>query len=765
MATFLSLGFTAQLGQLVMMRELLVPFQGSEITFALILGAWLLWTAAGSYIVHRLGPDEGSPVALRTWFAAVSVLVCMAMPVDVLGIRMLRTFCGVQPGEYLPLSKLIAAAFVLLAPVGLGLGAQFVLASRALRNAAAVYTSESAGSAVAGFLLSVWLVPALDAFQLVFLAGVIQLLTAAVVLFPMAGLRGRPVGPLLVMGLAIVVAAILLVLGPVIDHATRAAFWRGFHPRASLVTTAESPYGHLAVLADQGQFSVYRSGRLVACLPDRGEAAPAAQLFMAQSPQPSRVLLIGGGIAGLAKNVLLHPVEHVDCVEFDPLLVDMARKFAGADDLRALNDRRLAFQAADGRAFLRQGSGGYDLIVVTVGDPDTAQINRFYTEEFFQEARGKLTPGGVLCLGPLTTVESYQVGPTLERNACLYWTLRRAFARVLATPGPAFCLLASNAADTPTLAAPAVFGRLEARGIGAVNLSGFLDEFGVAQVNAELRTGRRYNPLKADAAAPDAPVPANTDQRPRAYYLGMQMWARVVGDRAMSALLEPMENPYGWWAAGFIVVAFAALLFGVAWRRTGAVRVPAVAFGAFASGLSGMTVALLVLFAFQNAFGSIYQSVGLVLALFMTGLALGSGWAQRPCGTDRARCCTITVQLVMAGFLLALPNLLKGSASGGTTTLQVLGFGLTNLLGGALTGAYYPLAVTAARGTEEGRDWSGALYASDLAGGCLGAFVVAAFLAPRFGCRATAAGCAVLCAMAATLLRTARPKCAKEYEP
>lgn len=105
MATFLSLGFTAQLGQLVMMRELLVPFQGSEITFALILGAWLLWTAAGSYIVHRLGPDEGSPVALRTWFAAVSVLVCMAMPVDVLGIRMLRTFCGVQPGEYLPLSR------------------------------------------------------------------------------------------------------------------------------------------------------------------------------------------------------------------------------------------------------------------------------------------------------------------------------------------------------------------------------------------------------------------------------------------------------------------------------------------------------------------------------------------------------------------------------------------------------------------------------------------------------------------------------------
>jgi len=40
----------------------------------------------------------------------------------------------------------------------------------------------------------------------------------------------------------------------------------------------------------------------------------------------------------------------------------------------------------------------FDVIIVNLPDPQTAQLNRFYTLEFFQEAARKLTGSGVLAL-------------------------------------------------------------------------------------------------------------------------------------------------------------------------------------------------------------------------------------------------------------------------------------------------------------------------------------------------------------------------------
>jgi hypothetical protein len=47
------IGFSAVIGQIVLMRELIVVFSGNEISLGIMLASWLFWTAIGSYASYK----------------------------------------------------------------------------------------------------------------------------------------------------------------------------------------------------------------------------------------------------------------------------------------------------------------------------------------------------------------------------------------------------------------------------------------------------------------------------------------------------------------------------------------------------------------------------------------------------------------------------------------------------------------------------------------------------------------------------------------
>ncbi len=49
-----AIGFTAVIGQVLLMRELVATFYGNELLFGLILAVWLAWGAAGSAVAGLL---------------------------------------------------------------------------------------------------------------------------------------------------------------------------------------------------------------------------------------------------------------------------------------------------------------------------------------------------------------------------------------------------------------------------------------------------------------------------------------------------------------------------------------------------------------------------------------------------------------------------------------------------------------------------------------------------------------------------------------
>ena len=116
-------------------------------------------------------------------------------------------------------------------------------------------------------------------------------------------------------------------------------------------------------------------------------------LPFAADPRPPQSIAILGNAAGTTARAYGHyfPRTRIDAVEIDGELTDIGRRYF------ALGGPRLHTHAADARPFLRRTSQRYDAIVV---DAYRQPYIPFYlaTREFFELARDRLRPGGVVLI-------------------------------------------------------------------------------------------------------------------------------------------------------------------------------------------------------------------------------------------------------------------------------------------------------------------------------------------------------------------------------
>ncbi len=196
---------------------------------------------------------------------------------------------------------------------------------------------------------------------------------------------------------------------------------------------------------------------------------------------------------------------------------------------------------------------------------------------------------------------------------------------------------------------------------------------------------------------------------------------------------------FGGFLGATVVTALALIL--LVRRRPRATAALSVA----VMGLTMIGLEILLLLGFQAIYGYVYDQLALLIAAFMTGMAMGS-WRGLGRGDMRR---LVAIQLVAAVAPLALCGLFEGlSADRSPLVFPVLTF-----LCGLIGGYQFPLAsrIYFADAPEARRN-PGTLYALDLAGSCLGAVVFSAWLIPLFGFWATALVMAVLCAASALAL-------------
>lgn len=680
MPLLLLIGFVSILGQVVLLRELAVAFYGNELVYLVSIAVWMIWTGAGALLGRGNGAPSGKSV-----IAAVFALG-VAIPGAILFIRAVRIIFQSTPGAFLPLEQQFAAIVLSLAPAGLLLGFLFVQAARCRimegGTFAGSYGIESLGG-VAGGIVSL-LLPAGNVPVLA-----TSILTAVLLFAVCAILTRRTTGPRLLFAvIAILLCVIFLFAGKDLDRATQ----RWHFP--FLLESRDTPYGRLTLTSRLGQIALFENGAF-SLETESTDPEEVVHPAMLQHPEPRRVLLIGGGIAGTVREALRHRPEAVDYVEIDRQILRLAVEHLPDSSSSALRSPCVRIIESDGRAFLKKPGELYDVILVDMPDPNSGGTNRFYTVEFFRECSERMKERGILAFR-LTSAEQQWIPLLARRNASIRRALGAVFSDVVVLPGEVNTFIASNG---PLSTDPETSSRrLLARGVKTSLVT-------PSYINW-LYTNDRFAEVEKSLRETESPM--NSDLKPVCYPYTLLLWLTKF-HRSFARMHFESGSP-AWWAIPFFAVLF--LIVRRSPRRSGLFLV------AFA-GAAGVVIEFALLLRFQTTAGVLYRDMGLLFAGFMAGLAAGplpGGWAAK----RRHGGALLLFAFALFSGLTAF--LIRGAGTGHLIVCFIMLF---------LTGLGVGSIFCCTSGRMKGNGAS--LYAADLIGGSAGALAGSLFLLPFLG--------------------------------
>ena len=375
---------TGSLGAEIAVARLMAPFFGaSTIVWANTIGVVLVALSLGYWLGGRLADRNPSLQGLCRIVLLAAVLLAavpfVARPFLDISVDALDSIsAGAFVGSLLAVLALIAIPVLLLgaaSPYALRLAVPDV--EHAGRIAGRLYAISTAGSLVGTMLSSLLLIPVVGT-QRTFLVFALAIGATAVAGL---GLRFAPVAALLAAAIAIPVGTVRASDDGEVIYETET--------ETQYAQVVEEPDGDRILQLNEGQaiHSLYKPGSY---LTGRYWDGLIVMPFAALSHAPERVAILGNA-AGTAARMYGHyfPDARVDGVEIDGELTDIGRRYfdLGGPNLHTYTD--------DARPWLRRSDGDYDVIVV---DAYRQPYIPFYlaTREFFELARDRLAPGGVV---------------------------------------------------------------------------------------------------------------------------------------------------------------------------------------------------------------------------------------------------------------------------------------------------------------------------------------------------------------------------------
>jgi len=340
----------------------------------------------------------------------------------------------------------------------------------------------------------------------------------------------------------------------------------------------ESPYGRIVISKEGPQHTFWESGTPFYSDADIVNSEEKIHYALSQLEEVRSVLLVSGGLGETLLEVSKYAPASVDYVELDPNLTRVAQELgliAQSPSLSIIHD--------DGRHYIKTCSKKYDAIVVDLPEPDTFQLNRFFTSEFFSLVKKALQKDGILSFS-VDYSPNYLSEIQRSKLSVLYNTAKQHFRNVLILPGEKAYFLCRDGelwTDVPA--------RLALKSV----MTSYLEGFYHGNVTQERIEGLQK---KLDPKAP-----ANTDFEPR----------------IMSALFQEWFTKHGSSPKVFALVTLGlTILYLIFLRREEYVL--------FTTGLANMGVEMLIIFTFQVMYGCIYLKLGAIVTAFLMGLLPGA---------------------------------------------------------------------------------------------------------------------------------------------
>jgi len=728
--TIITTGFTSTIAQILVLRELLVLLYGNEISTGLVFFFWLLWTAFGSALTGRLNIQ---PSQRNTILAFLLILLSLILPLLVLVIRGAHFWFVIPQGELPSIGKVILitiGATGLFCPLS---GALFSICwtfqntgeeTDRTGQPLMIYFGEAIGAAFGGLLFYFLFFPHLSTLTISFFSSFLMLLIAGWIIKPWHGMLNHSV----IFSLWLFLTG-LTVLGMMfnakLEYESRYLQWD-----ENPVATLDTPYHHITLLKKENQVSVFTNGLWLFSEPDKLSAEFAVHTALLQVSHPRTVLLLGGGIAGHIAEILKHPgILSIDYLEPDPELISFTAPYLSNETQNHLKDKKVHLYHEDPVTFLQSNKRSYDIVLMNMGDPINAEMNRFYTKEFFQNINHKLLPGGIFSFSVSGGRE--MMGPVQARLIrSLQKTLLQVFPNVLMYPGDHIRFFASNKTGNLTTDVATLTSRISERNLDLSYIR--------KDILRDILNPFQLNYLKSLLSELD-PVTINRDFSPTCYFHTLMLWAYQWHPKLEHLLssLSTVHWKYLW--AGLITAGVLCIVFF--W--TGEMRFKTAVFlSVMAAGAIEIVLQVVLLLTFQVLEGFVYLQLALIIAFFMAGAGLGAGfiswWIRNNRTEINAFACFIRIQALLSLlplFIIFLLTTLHGDLRQwvSSTTMGWL-FSSLSLVSGFIGGSHFSLAFLTLVSTGDlSKNKGGIVYALDLAGASFGILIATVFILPVYG--------------------------------
>lgn len=726
------LGAFSLVFQTILLREFFTVAAGNEISFAIALGGWLLGVGAGSFCSGLLSTRPRSAANTFPW---VVMLMCVSAPLLLVGVRCLQQISAVPQGALIPLSKTFWLVPLLTIPFSFFSGFVFPLAVKlephstqsGAQKMVRAYVWECIGALAGGVAYTFWLVEKFHAPLIIALFTLPLLLGSTCV----AALekRKKALGIHFLL-LAFNLYAILAGGAGRLDSWLVQQRWLGLSG-ATWVESRDSKYQNLQLGLNCGQYCLYSNGQLAAVFPDDDQQRIQAAQILTQHPRPRRVLIIGEGASGLAGQLLQYKITSLTAVEMDKEFLNMILDHLPAIGKKNLSDPRLRMPVLDGRRFVIEAAGNksgpenrFDIVYLNQPDALTAQLNRYYTREFFMNLKAILTHSGVVALR-LTSAENYASEITNPYTATIYHTLKSVFPAIAVSPGPVNLFFASSVSASISTNPSLLAGRYNRLAYPPADLEKIFQS-----LFPDEKTGFIKKALE------QYPIPfLNRDQRPIAYFLCSRLLGWTSGS-PLAGLFDFLNKMKFANLLVFLILLLCPAVWRVLLRRKRAAGNFSILLAAASGGFAGLSLEIMTIFTFQNIWGYVYQSIGLLIAAFMLGMGVGAALtshylkSKQPAGKKTRKILAGDQMFIAVACLTCLP-LVSFFAKMAGSSGQIL---LFSWLGGMgfLVGAILPLGIHI-YGREPIAKKAGLLNAADYLGGTSGALVMASFFLPLYG--------------------------------
>jgi len=424
-------GLTALSAEILWTRWLTLTFGATVYAFSIVLAAFLLGLGVGSFAAEAMfGRRAGEPRVFLGW---CQLLSCLAITASSLLLSHGAAFWPAQEsasGWERTFALHFLAALVIVLPPTLLWGASMPLAiesmSRQMRAPArivgALFAANTLG-AIVGAIGTTFLLGASVGTQhaLQILVGLSAV--SALVAFLSSAPDNNGLRTSQWVAAAAIVASCVLVMpvipSELIAYGRRAAEWMEMAKVADtgeILYAAEGVNDFVAVSRGAGgELEYHASGKVQAStLPeDMRLQLLLAHLSHLVPPRPANVLVIGCGAGITAGALSLAPrVERLTIAEIEPLAPRAAAAFFAKQNHDVLQNPRTLLRIDDGRHVLATSHEMYDVITTDLIDPWVKGVAALFTREFFDLAKRRLRPGGVVT----QFVELYQSSPDAVRT-------------------------------------------------------------------------------------------------------------------------------------------------------------------------------------------------------------------------------------------------------------------------------------------------------------------------------------------------------------